>query len=186
MNSEQLQITLQSPHVHLTRRMVWKLFGETAKLTPKEPTDMPGKFVAKQTVEVQGPSGETITLPVTGPSSPYNQVELSAALAQRLGVDAHTELSGRGAAGGVTLIGPEGQAKLSSGVLIPQPHIHMPPEDASTLSLLDGQVISLETPDGRRLDGVAVRVSHLCANRIHLLAGDDCPFRGEDVFHVVS
>ena len=42
MNSEHLEITLQQPHVHLTKRMVWKLFGETAKLSAAAPTDMPG------------------------------------------------------------------------------------------------------------------------------------------------
>ena len=127
----------------------------------------------------------SVELPITGPSSPRNQVELSPALAQQLGVDAKVELSGSGTAGGVTLVGPEGTAELEAGVLIPQPHIHMPPEDASTLSLLEGQIITLATADGRQLDNVVVRVSHLCANRIHLLAGEDCPFRADDTFHIV-
>ena len=50
MNSEHLEITLQQPHVHLTKRMVWKLFGETAKLSAAAPTDMPGKFIARKNV----------------------------------------------------------------------------------------------------------------------------------------
>ena len=185
MNSEHLEITLQQPHVHLTKRMVWKLFGEAAKLSAAAPTDMPGKFIASQRVTVTGPSGASVELPITGPSSPRNQVELSPALAQQLGVDAKVEPSGSGTAGGVTLVGPEGTAELEAGVLIPQPHIHMPPEDASTLSLLEGQIITLATADGRQLDNVVVRVSHLCANRIHLLAGEDCPFRADDTFHIV-
>lgn len=184
MNSEQLEITLQQPHAHLTKRMVWKLFGETAKLTPATPVDMPGKFLAEQKVRVTGPNGVTVELPVMGPSSPRNQVELSAALAVTLGIDAKVEPSGAGTAGGVTLAGSEGQAEMEAGVLIPQPHIHMPPEDASTLSLLDGQIITLQTADGRRLENVVVRVSHLCANRIHLLAEDDCPFSPDDLFHI--
>ena len=81
MNSEHLEITLQQPHVHLTKRMVWKLFGETAKLSAAAPTDMPGKFIASQRVTVTGPSGASVELPITGPSSPRNQVELSPALA---------------------------------------------------------------------------------------------------------
>ena len=109
MNSEHLEITLQQPHVHLTKRMVWKLFGETAKLSAAAPTDMPGKFIASQRVTVTGPSGASVELPITGPSSPRNQVELSPALAQQLGVDAKVELSGSGTAGGVTLVGPEGR-----------------------------------------------------------------------------
>lgn len=185
MNSEQLEITLQPPHVHLTKRMVWKLFGETAKLTPDTPTDMPGKFIATQRVTVTGPSGERVELPILGPSAPRNQVELSAALAEKLGVAAKVEPSGAGTAGGVTLAGPAGEAELEAGVMIPQPHIHMPPEDASTLSLLDGQVITLATADDRRLENVMVRVSHLCANRIHLLAEEGCPFSGDDTFHIV-
>ena len=58
------------------------------------------------------------------------------------------------------------------------------PEDTA-LSLLEGQIITLATADGRQLDNVVVRVSHLCANRIHLLAGEDCPFRADDTFHIV-
>ena len=185
MNSEQLEITLQEPHVHLTKRMVWTLFGETVKLTPAIPTDMPGKFMAVQRVTVTGPTGESVELPVLGPSAPRNQVELTAALAQKLGIAAKVEPSGAGTAGGVTLRGPAGEAELEAGVMIPQPHIHMPPEDASTLSLLDGQVIALETADGRRLDNVLVRVSHLCANRIHLLAEENSPFRADDTFRIV-
>lgn len=185
MNSEQLEITLQPPHVHLTKRMVWKLFGETVKLTPDAPTDMPGKFIATQRVTVTGPGGASVELPIFGPSAPRNQVELSAELAERLGVEAKVEPSGCGTAGGVTLCGPAGEAELDAGVMLPQPHIHMPPEDASTLSLLEGQVIALETADGRRLDNVMVRVSHLCANRIHLLAEEGCPFSGDDTFHIV-
>lgn len=185
MNSEKLEITLQQPHVHLTKRMVWKLFGEDAKLTAKEPTDMPGKFIADQAVTVVGASGHEVTLAVLGPSSPRNQVELTAALAEQLGVDAKVELSGNGTAGGVVLKGAVGEAELDHGVLIPQPHIHMPPEDASTLSLLDGQVITLATADGRELQNVAVRVSHLCANRIHLLAEEGCVFSEEDTFHII-
>ena len=185
MNSEQLEITLQEPHVHLTKRMVWKLFGETVKLTPATPTDMPGKFIATQRVTVTGPTGESVELPVLGPSAPRNQVELTAALAQKLGIEAKVEPSGAGTSGGITLHGPAGEAELEAGAMIPQPHIHMPPEDASTLSLLDGQVIALETADGRRLENVMVRVSHLCANRIHLLAEEECPFHAEDTFHIV-
>lgn len=186
MNSQQLEITLQEPHVHLTKKMIRTLFGETAKLKSRIPTDMPGKFIAVQTVMVTGPSGKTIELPILGPSAPHSQVELTPEQAAELGVDAKVELSGHGTAGGVTLKGDVGEATLEAGVMIPQPHIHMPPEDASTLSLLEGQVIALATPDGRRLDNVAVRISHLCSNRIHLLADDRCPFRPEDIFQIVE
>lgn len=185
MNSQQLEITLQEPHVHLTKKMIRTLFGETAKLKSRIPTDMPGKFIAVQTVTVTGPSGKTIELPILGPSAPHSQVELTPEQAVKLGVDAKVELSGHGTAGGVTLKGEAGEAQLETGVMIPQPHIHMPPEDASTLSLLEGQVISLETPDGRRLDNVAVRISHLCSNRIHLLAGADGVFHDGDTFRIV-
>lgn len=185
MNSEHLELTLCHPHVHLTKRMVLKLFGEGAKLTAEHPTDMPGKFVSKQRVTVTGPSGASVELPVTGPSSPYNQVELTEKLSELLGVNAKVELSGEGTGGGVTLSGDHGEAELETGVIIPQPHIHMPPEDASTLSLLDGQIISLSTDDGRRLDNVAVRVSHLYANRIHLIEEENCPFGEDDTFHII-
>lgn len=184
MNSEQLEITLQQPHVHLTKRMVWKLFGETAKLTPESSVDMPGKFLSTQKVTVTGPNGVSVELPVMGPSSPRNQVELTASLAAALGVDAKVEPSGEGSAGGITIAGSEGETEMEAGVLIPQPHIHMPPEDASTLSLLDGQTVTLQTADGRKIENVLVRVSHLCANRIHLLAEEDCPFSPDDHFHI--
>ncbi len=185
MNSEKLEITLQQAHLHLTKRMVWKLFGETAKLTPDIPTDMPGKFIAKEQVTVVGPSGTSLDLPVMGPSAPRNQVELTPAMAIALGIDARVEPSGAGTAGDVTLVGPEGRAELEQGVLIPQPHIHMPPEDASTLSLLEGQVITLATADGRELPNVIVRISHLTPNRVHLLEEDGCPFTPDDLFHIV-
>ena len=185
MDSQKLTITLQEPHVHLTKRMVWALFGEGAKLTPKAPADMPGKFLAQETVTVVGPAGE-IELSVLGPSAVKTQVELTPALAAQLGVAAKVEASGEGSAGGVLLRGPAGEAALSAGVLIPRPHIHMPPEDASTLSLMDGQSVTLKTPDGRTLDHVLVRVSHLTANRIHILKEEGTPFTGEDTFSLAN
>ena len=164
MDSQRLPITLQTPHVHLTKRTVWQLFGEGYKLTPAAPGDMPGRFLARERVRVTTPEGTERELPVIGPAAAGSRVYLP------------------GAEGAVTLRGPAGEVILP--VTPHRPHIHMPPEDASTLALLEGQEVTLATADGRRLEGVQVRVSHQYVTRIHLMAGENCPFTEEDLFHV--
>lgn len=165
MDSQNLPVTLQAPHLHLTKRAVWQLFGDGYKLTAAAPADMPGRFVAKERVRVVTPEGTELALPVMGPAAPGTRVYLP------------------GAEGTVTLRGPAGE--MTAPVTPHQPHIHMPPEDASTLSLLEGERVTLATADGRRIENAEVRVSHQYVTRIHLMAGPDCPFTEQDTFHIV-
>lgn len=169
MITDQIAYTLVPPHVHLSKMAIRALF-ESGKLTNAGPLDQPGLYRAAEMVTVVGPDGQTLELPIFGPSRPKTQVELTAAQADRLGISAAVELSGCGSAGeGVLLRTSFGELPLAGGVLIPQNHIHMPPEDASALGLREGQTITIGGPDGFRADQIAVRVSHMFVTRVHLL-----------------
>lgn len=169
MITDQIAYTLVPPHVHLSKMAIRTLF-ESGKLTNAGPLDQPGLYRTAETVTVVGPNGQTLELPVFGPSRPKTQVELTAVQAEMLGIPAAVELSGNGSAGeGVLLRTPFGELPLASGVLIPQNHIHMPPEDASALGLREGQTITVGGSDGFRADRIAVRVSHMFVTCVHLL-----------------
>ena len=71
---------------------------------------------------------------------------------------------------GITLVGPKGAVHLSEGCIIAHRHIHMPTEVARDGSLVDGQIVQVETPGIRSLvlNNVKVRVDSSFALEIHL------------------
>lgn len=186
MITDQIAYTMVPPHVHLSRMAIRTLF-EAGKLTNAGSLDQPGLYLAAETVTVVGPHGQTLELPVFGPSRPKTQVELTASQAAMLGIPAMPELSGSGSAGeGIVLRTAFGELSLSSGVLIPQNHIHMPPEDASALGLREGEIITVGGESGFRTANVAVRVSHMFVTRIHLLDDGSVVVPDETLFVVSS
>ncbi len=186
MITDQIAYVMVPPHVHLSKMAIRTLF-EAGKLTNVEPLDQPGLYRAAETVTVVGPNGRTLELPVFGPSRPKTQVELTAAQAELLDIPATLELSGNGSAGeGVVLRTAFGELPLSGGVLVPQNHIHMPPEDASALGLRDGETIVVGTPGGFRAEHVAVRVSHMFVTRVHLLNDGNVAAPDEALFVTTS
>lgn len=182
MKTGEIRATVQPPHVHLSKKDIKILFGEQAKLEAEKSLDMPGTFAAKQRVVVKSANGAEVVLPIYGPSRAKTQVELNPELSEQLGITAKTELSGKGSTGGVLLTGESGSVELSEGVLIPLPHIHIPPEEASTLSLQDGQSVLLES-NGLSAQAI-VRVSHMYITRLHLIESETCTVVSEDIFSI--
>ena len=147
-------------HVHVTKEQALRLFGHD--LTEKRPLSQPGQFLANERVTVVGPKGEFRHVAVLGPARKEAQVEISLTDGRTLGITPPVRLSGdvKGTPG-VRLVGPNGQAEISQGVIAAQRHIHMSPEDAKHFGVTDGQEVSLKTYTGRPLvfERVPVRVS---------------------------
>lgn len=133
-------------HVHLSQEDVNKLFGAGYELTPKRELSQPGQYLAEEKVKIIGSRGVIENAAILGPARGSSQVELSKTDAVKLGVDAPLRFSGdiKGSASAF-LASKDNVIKLEEGVIIAKRHIHMTPDDAERLNVLDGEIVSIET-----------------------------------------
>lgn len=157
-------------HIHLTPEHVAILFGEGHKLTVKKMLSQPGQFACEEKVTVKGERGE-LKMSVLGPERKATQVEVSLTDARTLGVTAPVRESGDIAGSGAcTLIGPCGTVEIKEGVIAAKRHIHLTPETAAELGVVDKQTVSVKLDTERSLvfGDVVVRVSSSYAPAMHI------------------
>ena len=175
-------------HVHVTKEQAITLFGHP--LTPKRPLSQPGQFLANERVTVVGPKGEFQNVAVLGPERKEAQIEISLTDGRTLGVVPPVRSSGDVKdSPGAILIGPEGKVELKQGIIGAKRHIHMTPEDASRMGVLDKQTVKLQVYTGRPLifEDVLVRVSPDYATFVHLDydEANACGFSAGDLGRIV-
>ena len=130
----------------------------------------PGQFACEEKVTVKGERGE-LKLSVLGPERKATQVEVSLTDARSLGVTAPVRESGDIAGSGAcTLIGPCGTVEIKEGVIAAKRHIHLTPETAAELGVVDKQIVSVKLDTERSLvfGDVVVRVSENFAPAMHI------------------
>jgi len=158
-------------HVHLTKETVDILFGEGHQLTNKKDLSQPGQFACEEKVKVIGPKG-ALMASILGPVRPADQVELSLTDARTIGVVAPIRESGDIAGSGDCIIeGPTGaQVEVKGGVIAAKRHIHMTPEDAEELGVVDKEIVSVKVDTARPLifGDVVVRVNKNFALAMHI------------------
>ena len=156
-------------HVHVTKEQAVTLFGHA--LTPQRELSQPGQFLAQERVAVIGPKGEFQNVAVLGPERPEAQVEISLTDGRTLGITPPIKPSGdvKGSPGAL-LVGPVGKVELEQGVIAAQRHIHVSPEDAARLGVVDKQIVGLKTYTKRPavLEDVLVRVHKGFRTSVHL------------------
>lgn len=164
-----LPVEASGRHVHVTTEQARTLFGHT--LTAKRPLSQPGQFLSNERVTIRTPKGEFRNVAVLGPERKSAQVEISVTDAVALGVKPPVRLSGSTAdSPGILVIGPHGELSLSSGVIVAQRHIHMPPEEAARRGLRDKDIVKLKVFGSRPVifEDVVVRVHPEFATAVHL------------------
>ena len=164
-------------HVHLTQDAVVALYGEGAELIVKKMLSQPGQFAtANEKLKLVGPKGEMM-VSVLGPTRSANQVELSFTDARALGLKGVPvrESGDVGSTPGIKLVGPAGEIEIDEGCIIAKRHIHMTPEDAEGLGVVNGQVVRVMVKSDRTtiFDDVVVRVSPSYALAMHIDT-DEC------------
>lgn len=166
-----VQIEVSARHVHLDKESVAKLFGEGHTLTPKRELSQPGQYLEEERVDVIGPKGTFKNVAVLGPERKHVQVEVSFSDAFALGINPPIRQSGdtKGSAS-VTLKGPKGEITIDEGAIVALRHVHMTPEDAERLGLVDNQVVSVETLTDRKtiFAETVIRVSPNFRTRMHV------------------
>lgn len=138
-NSRPIPVGVTNRHLHISLQDLWSLFGKGYELTRLRDISQKGQFAANETVTAIGPAGRIEGIRIVGPPRSRTQLEISPADAHRLGIAAPVRYSGDlDGTPGVTLQGPAGAITLQEGVIIPQRHIHMSPQDARSFGVTDG------------------------------------------------
>lgn len=169
---KELIIETSARHVHVTKEVLVKLFGEGTELEVKKMLSQPGQFASNQKVMVVGPKG-SLNCSILGPCRDHNQVEISLTEARTIGVVAPVRESGDIAgSAGCKLVGPAGEVELTEGVIAAKRHIHMTPVDASEFGVENGMIVNVEVCNetGRKLifGDTVVRVSAKYALAMHV------------------
>lgn len=151
-------IRLSNHHVHMTRELCDRLFGQGYELRVRNYLTKK-IYATEETITVAGPKGEIKNIRVLGPLRSYNQVELLRADCFRLGITAPVRDSGNLADAAVLrLIGPKGEAELPCGIIALR-HIHLGTDMGSRLDVDDNQFVSVRVGGERGLlfENVLVR-----------------------------
>ena len=164
-------VEISARHLHLSQEHLDILFGAGHQLTNKKDLSQPGQFACEEKVEVVGSKG-SLKMSVLGPVRPETQVELSLTDARSIGVKAPIRESGVVAGSGACkLVGPCGEVDLAEGVMVAKRHLHIIPEDAEKVGIVDKQIIKLSVKSEERsiiFDDVIARVSSKAATAVHL------------------
>ena len=184
-----VELEASGRHVHVTEAQAQALFGH--RLTPQRELSQPGQYLANERITVIGPKGRFENVAVLGPERNAGQVELSLTDARTLGIPAPVRMSGDVAnTPGAILQGAMGTVALKEGVIVARRHIHITPEDAQRMGVMDKQVVRLQAYTKRPLvfDDVVVRVSPDFQTRVHLDydEANACGFQKGDLGRILS
>ena len=144
-------IEVSARHVHLSAADAATLFGAGYELTSEKAISQPGQFAARETVRVVGPKNSFDRVRIIGPLRPETQVEISMTDGYMLGIKPVMARSGvlENSTGGLTIIGPQGEIKMTKGIIVAQRHLHISPAQAKEWSLHNLDIISIRV-DGPR------------------------------------
>jgi len=173
-----IKVEVSARHCHLSQRDLVKLFGANYQLKVLKMVSQPGQFATQEEIKIQGPRGE-LKLRIVGPIRQDTQIELAATDCYKLGIKPVLRVSGKvkGTPGAV-LIGPKGKIKIKQGVIVAQRHLHLAPNEAKSLKLKNGQLVSIKINGSRGLtfNNVIVRsgVGHKKSFQIDTDEGNAC------------
>jgi putative phosphotransacetylase len=167
---KKIKAEISARHLHISRAHLDKLFGKNYELKSIKELSQPGEFAAQERVEVVGPKGN-LSMRIVGPIRKQTQIELALTDARILGVKPEFRVSGdlEGSPGGVTLKGPKGSLKLTTGVIVAKRHLHISTEDAKKWKIRNGQKVKaiVKGPRAMEIREITARVGSF-ATRIHL------------------
>lgn len=139
-----IPVGVSNRHLHLSEADLQTLFGAGFQLTVKKDLAQPGQFAAEEVVDLIGPKGTIAKVRVLGPVRKQTQIEVSKTDSFVLGLNPPVRDSGAvSGTPGITIKGPKGQIELAEGVIIAKRHVHCTPEEAASLNVKDGDIVSV-------------------------------------------
>ncbi len=156
---KKVPIEVSARHIHLSQKDLEALFGKGYQLEKLKDLTQPSDFAAKETVDVFVGKKKIEKLRIVGPVREKTQVELAKTDALHLASEAPIRISGdlKGTPGAV-LKGSEGEVEIKEGLIIAQRHIHASPEEADSLGLKEGDLVSVKVEGERSLAFHKVKV----------------------------
>ena len=170
LNRCSVPIGVSNHHVHVSKEAYTVLFGQE-ELTKKVDLKQPGQYAANETVTLVGPKGSIEKVRILGPFRNDTQVEISLTDSFTLGVPGVIRESGDlRETPGITLLGPKGKLTISQGVIVAHRHIHMHPDDAKRMGVIDKERVTVTVHGERELtfSNVIIRVSPKFALEMHI------------------
>ena len=138
-----IPVGISNRHVHLTEEVWKKLFGDE-EITARNYLNQPGQFASNMTVDVKVGDAIINHVRVVGPFRNYNQIEIDDTDAKILGVIPPRRQSGDlNDSLPITVIGPKGSVSLDKGLIMSDAHIHMDPETATKMHLVNKEVVDV-------------------------------------------
>ena len=138
-----IPVGISNRHVHLTEDVWKKIFGDE-EITVRNYLNQPGQFASNMTVDIMVNDNRIDHVRVVGPLREYNQVEIDDSDAKILGVVPPRKQSGDlDDSLSVTVIGPRGSILLDKGLIRSDAHIHMDPETAIKMNLLNKEIVGV-------------------------------------------
>lgn len=160
-NPTPIPIGISNRHIHLSEADYQTLFPNT-EVSVRNWLKQPGVFAADQLVTLVGPKGQIERVRLLAPFRKETQVEVSLTDARALGINVPIAMSGDlSKASDITVKTEEGEIVVK-GAIAAKRHIHMNPEEATSLNVVDHEEVqvSLGSDDRRTIyDDVIVRVS---------------------------
>lgn len=170
-----IPVGVSKRHVHITKETCLKLFN-TDHLEERNPLNQPGQFASTSTVYLK--LGDKIInhVRVVGPIRPYNQIEISQTEADYFGVNPPRRQSGDLENSlSITLVGPCGEVNLDSGLILAERHIHMDPETAKKLDLVNKEIVNVYQNDKLIFDAL-IKISDPAYVEIHIDTDEEVEF----------
>lgn len=132
------EVEASGRHVHLSRKELDALFGTGYELTKAKDLSQPGQYASKERLTVVGPKGAFHNVVILGPVRKESQVEVSLTDCLQLGVKAPIRESGDiEGTPGIVLVNGDKSVSLDKGLIVAKRHVHMTPEDAEKMGVVE-------------------------------------------------
>lgn len=137
-----ISVGVSNRHVHLTEEIYNQLFF--SPLLKKCDLNQIGEFASNQVLTIKTDKDIIENVRVLGPFRDYNQVEISRTDAYKLGLNPPIRRSGDlSNSETITLIGEKGSVVLENSCIIANRHVHMNPDLARQLGVIDNQQVKI-------------------------------------------
>ena len=184
-------VSISARHLHLSREDLDTLFGKDYELTIYKYISQPGQYASNEKVTLISEKGQIENVRVLGPIRSKTQIELAKSEIRLLGIEPVVRSSGDlENTPGLIIEGPRGRVILREGVIIPDRHIHMTPQDAKNYDVEDGQRVSVKI-EGRKggiLSNVTIRVNPRYKLDFHIDTDDSNAFfiKNGDILELIK
>ncbi|MFH0923913.1 MAG: phosphate propanoyltransferase [Candidatus Falkowbacteria bacterium] len=188
MRYAKIIIETSARHVHISKADFEAVFGKGAELTMLRRLSQPHSYAANEVVDLKTSKDELRNVRILGPLKDRTQVEISKTDSYYLGIPALARESGNlDGTPGITIVGPKGEVKIRSGVILAHRHIHASPADAKKYKVKRGQLVSVkfQGPRGVKFYNVLVRVDKKFSWRMQIDT-DEANAAGIDEEHNVG